>query len=210
MDFIVVGIRFWGREWCKLLKKQSVASVVATVDLSEAAAKWSRETLGIPCFSSLEEAAAKTRADAVLVVTNPGQHKPVILEALRLKKHVLVEKPMVTSVLEADEIAAAAEHSGVNVMAAQGYRFLRAASFIRDRWWPDCAKQKSIIRCLALGARRSLLHGAAEGPADPFRAEAADRQRSITAVRQLSQGGLQASGDSLPVRFACAGEHRLE
>jgi predicted dehydrogenase len=133
MDFIVVGIGFWGREWCKLLKKQSVASVVATVDLSEAAAKWSRETLGIPCFSSLEEAAAKTRADAVLVVTNPGQHKPVILEALRLKKHVLVEKPMVTSVLEADEIAAAAEHSGVNVMAAQGYRFLRAASFIRDR-----------------------------------------------------------------------------
>jgi hypothetical protein len=40
---------------------------------------------------------------------------------------------MVTSVQEADEIAAAAENSGVNVMAAQGYRFLHAAGFIRER-----------------------------------------------------------------------------
>jgi predicted dehydrogenase len=133
MDFIVVGIGFWGRAWCKLLKKHPTASVVATVDLNEAAANWSRETLGIPCFSSLDEAVAKTSADSVLVVTNPGQHKPVILEALHLKKHVLVEKPMVTSVQEADEIAAAAENSGVNVMAAQGYRFLHAAGFIRER-----------------------------------------------------------------------------
>jgi hypothetical protein len=65
-------------------------------------------------------------------------------------------------------------------------------------------------RCLALGAQPSLLHGAAEGPAGPFRAEAADRPRSIPTVRQLSQGGLQESGNSLPVGFACAGEHRLE
>jgi len=65
-------------------------------------------------------------------------------------------------------------------------------------------------RGLALGAPRSLLHGAAEGPAGPFRAEAADRPRSIPAVRQLSQGGLQESGNGLPVRFACAGEHGLE
>ena len=63
---------------------------------------------------------------------------------------------------------------------------------------------------LALGAQRSLLHGAAEGPAGPFRAEAADRPRSIPAVRQLSQGGLQESGNDLPVRFACAGKDRLE
>jgi predicted dehydrogenase len=95
--------------------------------------KWSQETLGIPCFSSLDEAVAKTSGNSVLVVTNPGQHKPVILEALRLNKPVLVEKPMVTSVQEADEIAAAAENSGVNVMAAQGYRFLHAAGFIRER-----------------------------------------------------------------------------
>jgi predicted dehydrogenase len=69
----------------------------------------------------------------VLVVTNPGQHKPVILEALRHGKHVLVEKPMVTSMEEADEIAAAAERSAAKVMAAQGYRFLHSVGFVRER-----------------------------------------------------------------------------
>src|SRR4051812_8934179 len=101
MDFIVVGIGFWGREWAELLKVSPLASVVATVDVKESAAAWSLETLGVPCFASLSEAIEKVPADAVLVVTNPGQHKPIILEALRHGKHVLVEKPMVASMEEA-------------------------------------------------------------------------------------------------------------
>jgi predicted dehydrogenase len=133
MDFIVVGIGFWGKEWAELLKAHPLASVVATVDVKETAVTWSQEALGIPCFPSLSQAIEKVPADAVLVVTNPGQHKPVILEALRHGKHVLVEKPMVTSVEEANEIAAAAEHSTGKVMAAQGYRFLRSAGFVRER-----------------------------------------------------------------------------
>jgi predicted dehydrogenase len=133
VDFIVVGIGFWGKEWAELLKGSSFASVVATVDVKESAAAWSQQTLGIPCFPSLGEAIENVRADAVLVVTNPGQHKPVILEALRHGKHVLVEKPMVTSIEEADEIAAATEHSTGKVMAAQGYRFLHSAGFVRER-----------------------------------------------------------------------------
>jgi predicted dehydrogenase len=133
VNFIVVGIGFWGKEWAELLKTHSLASVVATVDVKESVAAWSQATLGVPCFPSLSDAFAKVPSDAVLVVTNPGQHKPVILEALAHGKHVLVEKPMVTSIEEADEIAAAAAHSAGKVMAAQGYRFLHSAGFVRER-----------------------------------------------------------------------------
>jgi predicted dehydrogenase len=132
MDFLVVGIGFWGKEWSELLQAHPLASVVATVDVSEAAAAWSQDKLGVPCYSRLSEAIEKVRAAAVLVVTNPGQHKPVILEALHHGKHVLVEKPMVTSIEEATEIAAAAKKSVGKVMAAQGYRFLQAAGFVRE------------------------------------------------------------------------------
>ena len=133
MKFIVVGIGFWGKKWVELLWKHPRASVVATVDKSEAAAAWSEQTYGIPCFPDLATATAKTSADAVLVVTNPSQHKPVILEALHLQKHVLVEKPMVTSMEEAAEIAAAAEQAPGKVMVAQGYRFVKAAGLVRER-----------------------------------------------------------------------------
>ncbi len=133
MDFIVVGIGFFGKKWAELLQKQPLVSLAATVDVNEAAAQWSRETLGIPCFASLSQALEKVSADSVLVVTNPAQHKPVILQALQCGKHVLVEKPMVTSIEEANEIAAAAKCSVGKVMVAQGYRFLRAAAFVRER-----------------------------------------------------------------------------
>jgi predicted dehydrogenase len=133
MDFIVVGIGFFGKKWAELLQKHPLVSLVATVDINEAAARWSRETLGIPSFPSLSQALDKVSAESVLVVTNPAQHKSVILEALSHGKHLLVEKPMVTSIEEANEIAAAAECSAGEVMVAQGYRFLRAAAFVRER-----------------------------------------------------------------------------
>jgi predicted dehydrogenase len=133
MKFIVVGVGFWGKDWVELLWTHPRASVVGTVDKSEAAAEWSQQTFGIPCFPDLTTATAKTSADAVLVVTNPSQHKPVILEALHLQKHVLVEKPMVTSMEEAAEIAAAAKQAPGKVMAAQGYRFMKAAGLVRER-----------------------------------------------------------------------------
>jgi predicted dehydrogenase len=133
MHFIVVGVGFFGKKWAELLQKHPLVSLVATVDVNEAAAHWSRETLGVPSFPSLSEALDKVSADSVLVVTNPAQHKPVILQALNYGKHVLVEKPMVTSIKEADEVAAVAERSAEKVMVAQGYRFLQAAAFVRER-----------------------------------------------------------------------------
>jgi predicted dehydrogenase len=133
MKFIVAGVGFWGRKWIELLETHPRASVVAAVDKSEAAVEWSQQTYGIPCFPDLATAAQKISADAVLVVTNPSQHKPVVLEALRLQKHVLVEKPMVTSMDEALEIAQAAESAAGKVMAAQGYRFMQAAGLVRER-----------------------------------------------------------------------------
>ena len=133
MKFIVAGVGFWGRKWIELLQTFPRASVVAAVDKSEAAAEWSQRTYGIPCFPDLATAAQKVSADAVLVVTNPSQHKPVVLEALRLQKHVLVEKPMVTSMDEALEIAQAAQSATGKVMAAQGHRFMQAAGLLRER-----------------------------------------------------------------------------
>jgi predicted dehydrogenase len=133
MKFIVVGTGFWGKKWIELLQNFPRASVVAAVDKNDAAAQSAQQTYGIPCFPDLAAAAQKIPADAVLVVTNPAQHKPVILEALQLQKHVLVEKPMVTSMDEASEIAQAAEAGSGKVMAAQGYRFLKAAELVRER-----------------------------------------------------------------------------
>src|SRR5258707_10594016 len=120
MKFIVAGVGFWGRKWIELLQTFPRASVVAAVDKSEAAAEWSQETYGIPCFPDLASAAQKVSADAMLMVSNPSQHKAAFTEALCLQKHVLVEKPVVTSMGQAFDICQAAQSATGKVMAAQG------------------------------------------------------------------------------------------
>jgi 2-alkyl-3-oxoalkanoate reductase len=71
-------------------------------------------------FASLQEMAASLRAqgtplDVVHVLTPPDRHASVTLEALALGLHVLVEKPLATSVEDCDRIAEAARVAGKTV-----------------------------------------------------------------------------------------------
>lgn len=61
--------------------------------------------------------------DAVLVASPNASHAEMAVAAARAGKHVLVEKPMATSVEEADAMIAAAATSGVVLMPTHNLRF---------------------------------------------------------------------------------------
>ena len=61
--------------------------------------------------------------DAVVVATPNAQHAEIAVAAAAAGKHVLVEKPMATSVAECDAMIAAAHESGVVLMPAHNVRF---------------------------------------------------------------------------------------
>ena len=66
--------------------------------------------------------------DAVDICTPNALHAEIALEAIARGLHVLVEKPMATTVAEADAMVAAADAAGVVLMPAQNVRF--AAPFV--------------------------------------------------------------------------------
>ncbi len=66
---------------------------------------------------------ARGDIDAVFISTPHAQHGEQAAEAARRGKHVLLDKPMATSVAECDAIIDAAKASGVNVMLMFGQRF---------------------------------------------------------------------------------------
>jgi hypothetical protein len=61
MKFIVAGVGFWGKKWVELLDTYPRASVVATVDMIEAAAAWSQQMHGIPGFFRSRDGLGKNR-----------------------------------------------------------------------------------------------------------------------------------------------------
>lgn len=73
-------------------------------------------------FTSLEEAIAWGEFDAVANVTPDKIHYPTTLKLLAAGKHVLCEKPLAEDYAKADEMAAAAENSGLVTMVNLTYR----------------------------------------------------------------------------------------
>jgi len=76
-----------------------------------------------PGYSSLEEALASTRCDAVLVVSPPRTHHAVAKAALGSGKHVLCEKPLATSLEDAFDLVEVAAGTERVLAVSQNYRF---------------------------------------------------------------------------------------
>jgi predicted dehydrogenase len=126
MRVVQVGLGLWGRSWAGVVRDAAGAELAAVVDPAPEAQLFAEEELGLPPESrhaSLDEALEKTECDCVLVVTPPGTHHGVVMEALSAGKHVLVEKPLDTTLSGACALVEAASRAGRILMVSQNYRF---------------------------------------------------------------------------------------
>ncbi len=115
-----------------VLKIHPKVQLVAIIDPSDEAREWNRNNLAIAHFSDMASAFQEIDADAVLVTTPPRLHAPVLIEAVKHGKHVLVEKPLATSREDAARIAGAIGTTEAKVMVGQGYRFMDSVTILRQ------------------------------------------------------------------------------
>jgi predicted dehydrogenase len=97
--------------------------IAAAIDPKREAAESLAEEYGVGAFATIEEAAAAADFDAVDIMTPHDLHEALTEQALALGKHVLLEKPIATTMADADRIVAAAETSPGQLMVAQIVRF---------------------------------------------------------------------------------------
>jgi predicted dehydrogenase len=108
--------------------------LVAVANHREESAKVFAEKFQIPLVTTDWEAlAAAPDIDAAVVSTPNALHAPQAIALLRAGKHVLVEKPMATSVAEADAMIEASSASGASLMVAHCWRFRDEVIALRDR-----------------------------------------------------------------------------
>lgn len=79
-----------------------------------------------------EEVIADPDVDAVVVATPVHTHYPLAQAALAAGKHVLIEKPFVTEVEQADELVARAERDGRVLMVGHTFEYTAAVNRIRE------------------------------------------------------------------------------
>ena len=82
------------------------------------------QELGVPAHESLD--ALLDAADAATIVVPTPAHFDVARTALQRGKHLLIEKPITTTLAEADELLELADRAGVVVQTGHVERFNRA------------------------------------------------------------------------------------
>ena len=121
-DFHARGVRACGHE------------VVAVANHREESARAFAERHDIPRVTTDWGALARDpEVDAAVVATPNALHAPQSIALLEAGKHVLVEKPMATSVAECDAMIEAAARGGASLMVAHCWRFHPDVQAMRAR-----------------------------------------------------------------------------
>ena len=123
----VIGTGMMGCEHLRNLREVPGVEVVAIADSDERSRAWGKLAAGreVEVYEDHRELLARAPVDAVVVATPNFTHAAVLAEVFRTEKHVLVEKPLCTTVEDCLAVVERAEkHAGL-VWVGMEYRFMR-------------------------------------------------------------------------------------
>src|SRR6185295_20128299 len=119
----LVGPGFVGMHHIDAVRRLGFVDVVAVADGNETLAREKAAVIGAPkAYGSFEALAADPDVHVVHNTTPNHLHGPVIRAALAHRKHVVSEKPLASSALEAYELWTAAKDAGVVHAVTFNYR----------------------------------------------------------------------------------------
>jgi len=140
------------------LRLRRYVSLTAVCDLNYELAKEVAKKFGIPnAYSDLKEMLSKEQPDIVDVCTPPGAHAPVAIEAMEAGSHVLLEKPMASSLADCDKMIEAAKRNNVKLSVVHNQRFyppvLKAEELVKS----GIVGELTGMRILSLTPRKEYL-----------------------------------------------------
>lgn len=137
LGLLLIGCgRISGAHLAALAGLDDEIRLVATVDSDAAAAERAAAPFAALALTDLAQALDLPQVDAVLIASPNALHGPQSLAALQAGKHVLVEKPLAESGMEARALATEAERRGLVLAAGHTYRHNAAVATLVDRM-PD-------------------------------------------------------------------------
>ena len=127
----VVGVGVMGSNHARVLAEIPGVELAGVVDPDRKQSHFVGSTLGCPALASVEELFARG-VDAVSIAAPTHLHRDIALACIAHGVHVLVEKPIASTVAEGQEIIAAARRADVKLMIGHVERFNPAVQAIAE------------------------------------------------------------------------------
>ncbi len=143
----VVGTGFWGRMHIRAYLQHPSAELVALCDLNARRVRATAREFGIRRFFTSVEALLDEGLDGISIATPDAAHAAIALKAAARGVHLLVEKPLATTVRECRQMIASAKRHGVHLMVDW-----------HNRWNPAFVSAWQAIRKGELGEIRYIYY----------------------------------------------------
>ncbi len=145
----VIGAGFWGRNQIRVFSEIPDCLLVAVCDTDKEALRRVAEEHHVAACSSLDDVLRREDVDAVTVCTPTTTHYEIAQKVIEAGKHVLVEKPLTSTLQEAQRIIALAQRNNVFLSVGFIERFNPAVRYLKD-----VIDQNQVGRVILIIARR--------------------------------------------------------
>jgi predicted dehydrogenase len=119
----IFGTGFMGRVHLEAVRRVESVEAAAVVGRNEEAARRLGDAFSVPAITDFHEVLRDPKIDAVHICTPNAQHFSMAKEALQAGKHVICEKPLTTTVAEAEELVSLAGRNGVRNCVCHNLRY---------------------------------------------------------------------------------------
>jgi len=128
----LIGCGYWGPKLARNFHALPDTELTWIADLQADNLAKMRELYPNVCTTQDYHQILASNVEAVVIATPISTHHPLAMEALRAGKHILVEKPLAATVVQACEIAETADKLGLVAMVGHTFQYNPAVIAIRN------------------------------------------------------------------------------
>lgn len=129
----VIGVGSMGRNHARVYNELPDAELVAVADSCEDISAAVAEKFGAKAYANYVDLLEKEKPEAVSIAVPTALHKEVALACLRAGAHVLIEKPIASSLEDGEAIIQAAHHQSRCLMVGHIVRFNPAIQVLKKK-----------------------------------------------------------------------------
>ena len=129
----VIGVGSIGQNHARVYREMDGAQLVAVVDANAASAARIGGRLNVPHYSDIDKMLDEQKPDLVSISVPTSLHFKVGMDMIARGLHVLVEKPITSTLEQAQELCDAAKKKGVLLAVGHIERFNPAVMELRRR-----------------------------------------------------------------------------
>ena len=132
ISFALIGCSSIAKKHAESLSRIEGVALSAVCDLDGAKAESLGKSYGVKPYTDYHQMFEREKIDVAVVLTPSGDHAERVLDLVKYRKHIVVEKPMALRLEDADSVIRACDEAGIKLFVVKQNRYNKPIQALRQ------------------------------------------------------------------------------